>query len=73
MGVWRSEEPQLSCESSQCIYGSWDNRVGYVEEHDCKIGEVGERERTCAGGQCHVRQGTIHETWMTECFWHTNP
>ena len=33
----------------------------------------GRWERTCAGGQCQVRQGTRHDAWMTECFWHTNP
>ena len=71
MGDWRSEEPQLRHESSQCIYGSWDNMLGCVEEDDCKIGEVG--ERACAGGHCQLRQGTRHDTWMTDCFRHTNP
>ena len=41
---WRSEAPQLRRESSQCAYGSWDNRLGCVEEDDCKIEEEGERE-----------------------------
>ena len=44
VGHWRSEEPQLRRESSQCTYGSWDNRLGCVGEDDCKIEEVGERE-----------------------------
>ena len=34
---WRPEEPQR-------VYGSWDIRVGCVEEEDGKIGEAGERE-----------------------------
>ena len=58
-----SEDPPLRHESSQCICGSCVNRLGCVGENDCKIGEVG--ERTCAGGQCHVRQGTRHDTLMT--------
>ena len=44
----RSEEPQLRRESSQCVFGSWDNRLGCVEEDDCKIEEVGERELVLA-------------------------
>ena len=40
----RSEEAQLRRESSQCIYGSWNNMLKCEGEGDCKIEEVGERE-----------------------------
>ena len=43
VGDWRSEEPQLRRESSQCVCGSRDNRLGRGED-DCKVGEVGKRE-----------------------------
>ena len=38
----------------------------YKSETVEKIREVDEMgERTCAGGQCQVRQRTRHGTWMT--------
>ena len=35
-----------------------------------KIGELGERERTCDCGRCQVLQGMRHDTWMTIIFRH---
>ena len=38
------QEPQLHRESLQCTRGSWDKKLEYVGEDDCKTGTVGERE-----------------------------
>ena len=46
---------------------AWVCRRGWLQDWK------GRWERTCAGGQCQVRQGTRHDAWMTDCFRHTNP
>ena len=55
----------LCCGSSQGKCGSCAKGLGCEGENVGKVGEVGERERACACGQCQVRQGTRHDTWMT--------
>ena len=59
----RSEELQLCRESSQCLFGSWDYRLGCVEEDDCKIGEAGERENLCWWS---VSGAARNETWRVD-------
>ena len=57
-------DPPLCRGSSQGKYGSCAKGLGCEGEKVGKIGEVS--ERTCACGQCQVRQGTGHDTWMTQ-------
>ena len=57
-------DPPLCRGTSQGKYSSRTKghvRVGEIVE---KIGEVGERELVIVG-QCQVRQGMRHDTWMT--------
>ena len=57
--------PPLCRKTSQGKYGSSTIDLVYVGETVGKIGEVNEMgERTCACGQCQVRQRMRHDTWM---------
>ena len=71
VGDWRSEERQRRRESSQCLYGSWDNMLGCVEEDDCKIGEVGERELVLVVSVRCGKERDMTRGWQT-VFWRTN-
>ena len=63
-------DPQLCRGPSQGFYGS--RIIGLVCTGDT-VGKMGRGgwngwERTCACGQCQVRQGMRHDTWMTFVF-----
>ena len=60
-------DPPLCRGTSQGKYGSRTIDLVCVGETVGKVGEVDEmgEKRTCAFGQCQVRQGVRHDTWMT--------
>ena len=69
---WNCVEVPSCRGSSQWINGCVDNRSGFGEEDDSNTGEVGEKERTCAGVHCAVRRKVKHDAWMNDPFWGRN-
>ena len=59
-------DPPLFRGTSKGKYGSYIKGLVDVGEIVGKISQVG--ERTCACGQCQVRQGMRHDMWMTLVF-----